>query len=78
MAENGNGKDGSAPQDWGPLITHDEMADAFALAKVLGMEEEFGNSSPLGGIVVLMRGFVRFMTDVELRVRRLEKLADDL
>lgn len=51
MAENGNGEDGGA---WGPLITHDEMAIAFELAERLGIKDQFGGASPLGGLVILI------------------------
>ena len=71
MAENGNGvigKEGGFPG----LITHDEMAVAFKLANVLGIEEEFGNSSPLGGIVILLTNLAMYTHTLEARISFLE------
>ncbi len=69
MADNGNGKDGG---DWGPLITRDEMAIAFSIADKLGIGKVFGESSPLGGIVVLLNNLVITIARLEARVQMLE------
>ena len=55
MAENGNGFPHKTKPTFPSLITKEEMVSAFELAKALGVEEEFGSSSPLGGIVVLLQ-----------------------
>lgn len=74
MGENGNGKDEGA---WGPLITRDEMAIAFELAKRLGIEDQFGNASPLGGLVILLLKLSLEMGKFSARLDELERALDD-
>ena len=69
MAENGNGRNKGT---FGPLITYEEMASAFEIAKLLGVEDEFGGSSPLGGIVVLILGITLEIGRLKAKIERLE------
>jgi len=68
--ENGNGKDSDA---FGVLITQEEMAVAFRVAQLLGIEEKFGQSSPLGGVVVLLSKLSLDVVDLAIKVQILEK-----
>ncbi len=54
MVENGNGN-GQDEGALGILITQEEMKIAFGIAEALGCKERFGQSSPLGGIVVVLK-----------------------
>ena len=82
MAENGNGVENGNGKDKGTfniLITQDEMAVAFKLAEELGIKEEFGNSSPLGGIVILLTNLAICVFTLQARIDFIvEKALDDL
>ena len=69
MADNSNGKSKNSPNI---LITRDEMLIAFKVAKELGVLKEFGNCSPLGGIVVLLWNLTISMLKLKARVSFLE------
>ena len=69
MADNSNGKSKSSPN---ALITRDEMLIAFKIAKVLDISKEFGNCSPLGGVVILIQSLTMSILRMEARVSFLE------
>ena len=54
------------------LITPPEMMAAFELAEALGIKNQFGSSSPLGGMVIITEALLMCIIDLETRIKLLE------